>query len=63
MTLLRMLSGVILDDLADFDRDAFLAAGLSTARVGELNLVHTTYFGPTKTTGAAQNQREAAETA
>ena len=42
--------------LADFDRDAAVAAGLSTARVRDLARVHHTYFGPTQFT---RKQREA----
>ena len=51
--LLERLSGIVLDDLASFDRAEFLAAGLSPARVAEYHLVHSAYFGAAATPAAA----------
>ena len=56
--MLARLTQIPLDELRDFDRAAFIAAGLSPARVGELSLVHAAYFGPSatgSTTAAARN--------
>nr|VDG63440.1 Uncharacterised protein [Streptococcus thermophilus] len=58
-----MLSGIGVDDLAGFDRGAFIAAGLSPARVTELNLVHSAYYGPTRSSLLAVAQRTAVNAA
>ena len=47
--LLELLTGIGLEDLSSFNRAAFLAAGLSPARVTELHLVHAAYYGTTAT--------------
>ena len=60
MNLLTRLTQIPLEELRDFDREMFLAAGLSPARVGELALVHSAYFGhgaSKQTTAAAHEAR------
>ena len=46
--LLQALADSVVDALADFDREAALAAGLDPARVRAWEAVHTAYFGRTK---------------
>lgn len=48
--LLQALADSVVDALADFDREAALAAGLDPARVRAWEAVHTAYFGRTKWT-------------
>lgn len=57
MNLLARLTQIPLEELREFDRALFLAAGLSPSRVGELALVHSAYFGKgasKQTTAAAR---------
>lgn len=63
MNLLDFLISIGVDDLAGFDRDAFLAAGLAPARVAELTLVHAAYYGPARSSSLAVAQRDAADAA
>nr|VDG63563.1 Uncharacterised protein [Streptococcus thermophilus] len=63
ISLLRALSDAPLDALSGFDRSAAIAAGLSPARVAEWQLVHSAYFGPTRSTRAARDQQDAATAA
>ena len=62
-SLIQAVAEAPLDALSGFDRSAALAAGLSPARVGEWQLVHSAYFGPTRSTQAARDQRDAASAA
>ena len=48
--MIRTLSDSVVDSLADFDREAALAAGLDPRRVRDWEAVSNTYFGRTKWT-------------
>ena len=48
--LLQTFSGLRLSDVADFDRDTALNAGVAPSRVREWSRVHDVYFGATKFT-------------
>ena len=49
-SLIRVLSDSVVDSLADFDREAALAAGFEPKRVRGWGAVHEAYFGRTKWT-------------
>lgn len=59
-TLLESHTRTVLADLAGFDREAALAAGLAPATVTAWGKVHHTYYGPTT---SRKKQRVARETA
>ena len=51
------LLGFRLSDIADFDRDTALAAGLNPSRIREWSRVHDVYFGATKFTRKQSDAR------